>query len=79
MALKDRDTSNFGVLRRAFMNDDVALVECTDAHTGEYRAVVCIVDRRVGRKVFVPVAAMAHEDPNELWIPPCGTTLGGTH
>lgn len=77
MALQPGDVANFETLKRAFANGDVCLMECTDAATGEYRAVICAVytDEGAGENgedmiATVPLATMPYGDPYELWKPP---------
>jgi hypothetical protein len=46
MALKEADIANFETLQRAFKDGSLALVECQDFKTGEYRALRCEPARR---------------------------------
>lgn len=70
MALREADTNNFETLVRAIRNDDVALVQTTDKATGEYRAVLAIVEFDGDEVQLTPVACMAWDDPMELWGDP---------
>jgi hypothetical protein len=70
MALREGDAKNFVTLKKAFANGDVALVECKDNATGEYRAVICIVMGKEGGMVqLAPLAEMAKGDPFDQWTP----------
>jgi hypothetical protein len=75
MALHQADIANFETLKCAAANGDLALMECVDAATGEYRAVICAVEFDGEEYQFVPIAEMAHTDPYTQWVPPAG---GGT-
>lgn len=71
MSLKKGDVQNFNTLKQAFNNGEVALMECKDAKTGEYRAVICAAYRDVeGHYNFVPFAEMCTENPFTQWTPP---------
>jgi hypothetical protein len=71
MALKPGDVSNFETIKRAFKNRDVALMECTDAVTGEYVAVICAVQEEEGDNVaMVPLARMFAGNPYAEVLPP---------
>lgn len=70
MSLAQGHIANFKTLGKAFENDDVALMECTDAKTGESIAVICMVNRVAGDIEFVPVARMFNGNPYEEVIPP---------
>ena len=70
MSLLKGHVANFKTLSQAFENDDVALMECTDAKTGESIAVICMVNRVAGDIEFVPVARMFNGNPYEEVVPP---------
>lgn len=70
MALSEIDRENYRELCRAIMEGNSCLLECTDAASGEKRAIICAVIRDGEEMAFVPFAAMAHDNPYELWIPP---------
>ena len=62
---------NFDTLRRAFLNDDAALLECALAATGERVAVVCAAQRSAdGRVEFVPFAQLFNDNPYRVLNPP---------
>lgn len=69
MSLKPGDRKNFDTLKRAFGNGDVALMECTDAKTGEYVAVVCAVTRTDEEVVMAPLAKLFGGNSYEEVIP----------
>ncbi|NDF45285.1 MAG: hypothetical protein EB125_06245 [Betaproteobacteria bacterium] len=74
-SISTRHENNFTTLIRAFKNDDVALMLCTDAKTGEYATVICIcnlVTKEDGEPEyqFIPVATMIEGNPYEAYIPP---------
>lgn len=71
MALASGDMANFGTLQRASSHGDLALLECQDKATGEYRAVVVVVQRGTDGSVeFLPVAKMFSGNPYEEILPP---------
>jgi hypothetical protein len=72
MALKEADIANFETLQRAFKDGSLALVECQDFKTGEYRAVLCAVNRPGdGAEVdLVPLGHMCVGNPYEEYTPP---------
>lgn len=72
MALQPGHLSNFNTLKRAFANGDVALMECTDANTGEVLAVLCMVNHRAQSDDFemVPIAKFFNGNPYEELVPP---------
>jgi len=71
MALKNGDRANFETLKRACANGDLALLECKDKATGEYRAVICAVNRDDdGTVMMVPFGHLATDNPFEAYEPP---------
>jgi hypothetical protein len=70
MALRDTDQNNFTTLKDAFSRDDVALLECKDAKTGEYVPVICAVHMEGEEYIFTPFAKMFVNDPYEELKPP---------
>lgn len=72
MALKPGDKSNFETLKIAASNNDLALMECKDAQTGEYVAVICMVEHGGDDDDFnfVPVAKLFASNPYHEVIPP---------
>jgi hypothetical protein len=73
MALRPGDIRNFETLKAAFINDEVALVECTLKTTGEYRAVICAAVKTLeGGVNMTPFALLPWDDPFILLAPPEG-------
>jgi hypothetical protein len=70
MPLQIGHRQTFETLRRAFLNDDVALVECQLAKTGEQVAVVCAVNRQGGGFDLAPFALLFNDNPYDLLNPP---------
>ena len=71
MALLPGHVANFETLKRASKNGDLALMECTDAKTGQYTAVICCVQREGnGDYSMVPVARMFDGNPYDELLPP---------
>jgi len=71
MALNPIDVANFETLKKAFCKGDVALMECTDVTTKEYRAVICMVNRgKDGYMNLVPMGHMPIGNPFELYTDP---------
>lgn len=68
--LRKGDKKNFETLQRAFKNGDVCLMECTDAKTGDYRAVICAAYREGDEIVTVPFAQLFDGNPYEMVNPP---------
>lgn len=63
--------ANFNNLVRAAKNGDIALMQCTDAKTGEEVAAVCMVNRDAeGNVEFAPVAKLFNSNPYEELLPP---------
>ncbi|WP_109798669.1 DUF6117 family protein [Novosphingobium meiothermophilum] len=61
----------FKTLIDAAKSDDLALMSCLDAETGEPRSVICAVGRRDGEFVFTPFGNLATADnPYDAYIPP---------
>lgn len=61
---------NLEVLRDAFADENIALVECIVAETGKPVIVVCAVIELELEKQFVPLAKMFDGNPYEEVIPP---------
>ena len=70
--------ANFETLQRAFDNEDVCLVACTDAVTGKLVPTICMVNVHPedGEIELVPVAKMFTGNPYEEVIPPLPTPEG---
>lgn len=62
---------NFETLRQAFLNNDVALIECNDVKTNAPVIVMAMVNKHKDGSVdFVPVAKMFNGNPYEELTPP---------
>lgn len=71
MAIPKGHRANFDTMKRAAGNGDLALMECTDAATGEPVFVVCMTQREDdGAVSFVPVARMFDGNPYDEVLPP---------
>lgn len=69
--LKKGDIANFQNMVMAAKTGQLALMECTDAKTGEYVATICYVGRlEDGGFDFAPVARMFDGNPFEAVNPP---------
>jgi hypothetical protein len=76
MAIPKGHKDNFQTLVEAFQNDDVALMECQLAATGETVAVICAASRlQNGEIEFAPFAMLFNDNPYKLVNPP--KTEGG--
>ena len=62
---------NFNTLMRAADDGNLALMECTDARTGEPRYVLCAVHRHGTEYAFTPLGHLAGENP----VRPCTSRL----
>ena len=58
MTVVQQHSQNFETLREAFLNRDVALLECQLKTTGEVVAVVAAVKNETDEIAFVPIAMM---------------------
>ncbi|NLA66718.1 MAG: long-chain fatty acid--CoA ligase [Gammaproteobacteria bacterium] len=70
MALSKDYRHNFNTLLKAAKNDALALMECTDAATGEPRAVLCAVNVVDGEYEMVPFGHLCPGDPYKAYLPP---------
>ena len=68
--IPDHARVNFQTLLRAAESGDLALMECTDAATGEPRYVICAVGRDGGEHVFTPFGHLADGNPYDAYLPP---------
>ena len=75
--IPDHARVNFQTLLRAAESGDLALMECTDAATGEPRYVICAVDRDDGDFVFTPFGHLADGNPYDAYLPPDPGDPGG--
>ena len=70
MAIPDYARKNFQTLLRAAEAGHLALMECTDAVTGEVRFVICAVGRDNGHYTMTPFGHLAGGNPYEAYVPP---------
>lgn len=70
MSIPEYASKNFQTLLRAAEAGHLALVECTDARTGDVRYVICAVGRDGTDYVMTPFGHLAEGDPYEAYIPP---------
>lgn len=74
MAIPDYATANFETLLQAARAGALALMECTEAASGETRYVLCAVgrtpDQNGGDYVITPFGHLAPGNPYEAYIPP---------
>ncbi|KKN81503.1 hypothetical protein LCGC14_0317620 [marine sediment metagenome] len=76
MAIPEGHRNNFETLRRAFKDDSIALMECTDAKTGKPVFVVCASNMTWNEEMgepayeFIPIARMFDGNPYEEVNPP---------
>lgn len=71
--IPDHARANFQTLLRAAESGDLALMECTEAATGEIRYVICAIGRDDGDFVFTPFAHLAEGNPFEFYRAPEST------
>ena len=70
MAIPAYALANFETLLKAARADDLALLECSDAATGETRFVLCAVARDGHGFVMTPLGHLATGDPYAAYLPP---------
>jgi Family of unknown function (DUF6117) len=70
MAIPDYARANFNTLIRAAEDGNLALMECTDSHTGEPRYVLCAVHHDSSEYAFTPFGHLPSENPYDLYVPP---------
>lgn len=70
MAIPDAYRTNFNTLLRAAADGNLALLECTDAASGEPRYVLCAVGFDRGSYCMTPFGHLADGNPFELYRPP---------
>ncbi len=73
MSIPDHARANFATLLRAAADGNLALMECTDAVTGEARYVICAVGRDGTDFVFTPFGHLADGNPFDAYVPPSAT------
>ena len=70
MAIPDAYVRNFRTLLRAAEQGDLALMECTDARTGEPRYVLCAVGREGSEYLMTPFGHLHDGNPFDAYVPP---------
>jgi len=70
VSIPDHIRTNFDTLLRAASNGNLALMECTDAITGEPRYVICAVGREGTDYLFTPFGHLADGNPYDAYLPP---------
>ena len=76
MSIPDHARTNFDTLLLAASDGNLALMECTDAVTGEPRYVICAVGREGTDHVFTPFGHLADGNPYDVYLPPAETLPG---
>jgi hypothetical protein len=76
MSIPKYISANFDTLLRAACDGNLALMECTDAVTGELRYVICAVGRQGTDYVFTPFGHLADGNPYDVYVPPAETLPG---
>lgn len=70
MAIPDHARANFETLLQAARAGDLALMECTEAGSGETRCVLCAVGRDDEAYLMTPFGHLAPGTPYEAYVPP---------
>ena len=70
MAIPHHARTNFQTLLRAAEAGHLALMECTDAITGEVRFVICAVGHDNGDFVMTPFGHLDDGNPYDAYVPP---------
>lgn len=70
MAIPQVHRANFQTLLDAAAHGDLALMECSDAVTGEPRYVICAVGRDGSDYVMPPFGHLHDGSPFEAYLPP---------
>jgi hypothetical protein len=68
MSIPDYINTNFDTLLRAASDGNLALMECTDAITGEPRYVICAVAREGTDYLFTPFGHLADGNPCDAYL-----------
>ena len=76
MSIPEYISTNVDTLLRAASDGHLALMECTDAVTGEPRYVVCAVGREGTDYVFTPFGHLIDGNPYDVYLPPAETLPG---
>ena len=70
MSIPEHARANFNTPLRAAACDDLALVECADAVTGEPRYVLCTIARDAAEYTITPFGHLAPGNPYGAYKPP---------
>lgn len=70
MAIPKAYRDNFTTLLRAAAEGNLALLECTDAATGEPRYVICAVGRADSEYRMTPFGHLHDGNPFDAYVPP---------
>ncbi|EFI53005.1 DUF6117 family protein [Afipia sp. 1NLS2] len=70
MSIPDHARANFQTLLRAAADGNLALMECTDAATGDTRFVICAVGRDGTDFMFTPFGHLPDGNPYDAYVPP---------
>lgn len=70
MAIPEAHAANCQTLLDAASQGHLALMECTDAVTGEPRYVICAVGHDAGEYVMTPFGHLHDGNHYEAYIPP---------
>lgn len=73
MSIPDHARANFQTLLRAAADGNLALMECTDAATGDVRYVICAVGHDGTDFLFTPFGHLAAGNPYDSYVPPSPT------
>jgi len=73
MAIPEPYRRNFDTLLRAAADGNLALLECTDTHTGAARYVICAVGRAETEDILLtPFGHLCDGNPFDRYLPPAG-------
>lgn len=75
MSIEKGYVSNFQTLIRAVKNGDIALLECTDAATGDKVVAVCAVQVDGLEVEMLPIAKLFNGNPYDELVPPAVESL----
>jgi len=78
MSIPDHARANSQTLLRAAGDDNLALMECADAKSGETRYVICAVGRDGADYVFTPFGHLADGNPYDAYFPSSETLPSGS-
>lgn len=73
MSIPDYISKNFDTLLCAASDGNLALMECTDAVTGEPQYVICAVGLEGTDYVFTPFGHLVDGNPYDAYSPPAET------